>query len=61
MKLFNEYQTSNYLGNIPVKTLRRWRVEGGRIPFVKLGKAVRYREEDLRRYVLTNLKNSTTE
>ncbi len=59
--LFNEDQTSEYLGNISVKTLQRWRLEGNHLPFVKLGKAVRYRQEDLDNYVIDNLRSSTSD
>ncbi len=59
--LFNEGQASEYLGNIPTKTLQRWRLEGSHLPYVKLGKAVRYRQEDLDSYVNDNLRRSTSD
>lgn len=61
MTLFNEKKTSNYLGNIPVKTLQRWRLEGKHIPYVKLGKAVRYRQSDLNDYIDNSIRTSTTD
>ena len=33
------------------KTLERWRVKGGYIPFVKIGSLVRYRAGDVRDYI----------
>jgi excisionase family DNA binding protein len=60
MTLLSEKQASRYLGNIPVKTLQRWRLEGSQIPFVKMGKAVRYREEDLKNYIQSNIRYSTS-
>ena len=60
-ELFNEKQASDYLGKIPIKTLQRWRNEGSHLKFVKLGKAVRYRQEDLDNYVNDNLRSSTTD
>ena len=59
--LLTEIQTSQYLGNIPTKTLARWRLEGGHIPFVKCGRSVRYRQSDLDSYIEANLRNSTSE
>ena len=61
MTLLSEKQASDYLGNIPVKTLQRWRLEGSQIPYVKMGKAVRYRKDDLNSYILSNIRLSTTE
>lgn len=60
-ELFNEKQASVYLGGIPVKTLQRWRLEGAHLQFVKLGKAVRYRQKDLDCYVNDNLRSSTSD
>lgn len=59
--LLTETQASEYLGNIPTKTLARWRLEGRHIPFVKCGKAVRYRQTDLDAYIEANLRTSTSE
>lgn len=42
---------SQYL-NIPANTLRKWRCTGeNNIPYVKIGRHVRYRTSDLRAYV----------
>ncbi|MDG1725879.1 MAG: helix-turn-helix domain-containing protein [Emcibacteraceae bacterium] len=59
--LLNENQASEYLGKISIKTLQRWRIEGRPLKFVKLGKAVRYRQEDLDKFINDNIKESTTD
>jgi len=60
-QLLTEAQASEYLGNIPVRTLQRWRLEGSQIPYSKLGKAIRYRQSDLDAFVEGNLRLSTSE
>jgi hypothetical protein len=37
--------------NISVSTMRRWRMTGGGVPFLKIGGAVRYSPESLRDYL----------
>ena len=59
--LYNENEASKFLGGIPIKTLQRWRLEGNKIPFCKIGRAVRYRQIDLENYVNDNLRHSTSE
>lgn len=59
--LLTEEQASKYLGKIPEKTLQRWRIEGSPLKFVKLGKAVRYRQEDLDNFINDNLRRSTSD
>lgn len=44
--MFNTQQASDYLG-LAQATLEAWRTRGGGPVFLKLGKAVRYRREDL--------------
>jgi len=60
-QLLNEHQASEYLGEIPVKTLQRWRLEGQGPQFCKIGKAVRYRELDLEAYIKDNIRRSTSD
>ena len=43
-----------------VKTLRNARVYGGYIPFVKIGRSVRYRFSDVIRYEEANMLESTS-
>lgn len=48
--LWNQKQTAEYLG-VSQKWLERDRWAGASIPFVKIGKHVRYRAEDVHAYV----------
>ena len=53
-------QASEYLG-LAVSTLNKWRCLGGGPVFIKMGRAVRYRTEDLERYICGNTTSSTSE
>lgn len=53
-------QVSSYTG-IPTNTLAFWRYEGSHIPFVKMGRLVRYRRQDVLNFVSGNVYNSTAE
>lgn len=44
-----------------VKTIRNLRVTGGYIPYVKIGRHVRYRLEDVLFYERSNMKRSTSD
>ena len=44
-----------------VKTLRNARVTGGYVPFVRIGRSVRYRLSDVVAYEQTNLMRSTSD
>jgi excisionase family DNA binding protein len=48
--LLTERQAAQRL-TVAVKTLQAWRVRGGGPKFVKLGRSVRYTEQDLEEYV----------
>jgi hypothetical protein len=48
--LFDESQAADWL-NIRVKTLQSWRVKGGGPRFVKIGRLVRYSEDDLKEFI----------
>ena len=53
-KLLNEYETAKRLG-IAVATIRAWRCNGRvNLPFVKMSKSVRYREEDIENFIFTS-------
>lgn len=55
VSLITETEASKKLG-ISVATLRTWRcTRRVNIPFVKLGKSVRYRPEDLDEFVQNNI------
>ncbi len=51
--LLNEHETAFRLG-LSVKTLRRWRWEGSGVPYVKVGRAVRYDPQDIGEYIQQN-------
>jgi excisionase family DNA binding protein len=59
-RLLNEKEVAEILG-ISVRTLQSWRVKGGELKFIRLGRAVRYRQCDLDEFVQGNLNNSTSE
>ena len=52
-------QASEYLG-LAVSTLNKWRCQGGGPVFIKMGRAVRYRIEDLESYMLKSRLASTS-
>ncbi len=53
-------QAAIYLG-LAISTLNKWRCHGGGPVFLKLGRAVRYREEDLEKFVLEARVRSTSD
>jgi hypothetical protein len=60
-KLRSEKDTAELLGNLSLSTLRHWRVSGEGPPFVKVGRRVMYRDEDLHAFIAKNVRHSTTE
>lgn len=48
--LLNETRAAEYLG-LSVRTLQAWRVRGGGPIFIKAGRAVRYRPDDLNAWI----------
>jgi excisionase family DNA binding protein len=52
-------QASEYLG-LAVSTLNKWRCHGGGPVFIKMGRAVRYRIEDLEIYLQESSAASTS-
>jgi excisionase family DNA binding protein len=57
--LLNETRAAEYLG-LSVRTLQAWRVRGGGPVFVKLGRAVRYRPDDLNAWITERMAASTS-
>ena len=53
-------QAATYLG-LAVSTLNKWRCHGGGPIFIKMGRAVRYRKEDLDQFVMDGRASSTFE
>ncbi|MGI6397480.1 MAG: helix-turn-helix domain-containing protein [Desulfomonilia bacterium] len=41
-------------------TLEAWRCRGGGPAFVKFGRAVRYRREDLEKFLISSLRSNTS-
>lgn len=54
VRLLDTTQVSELTG-IPVSTLKRWRVEHGQLPFLKLGRLVRYRLSDIQTWLDGNV------
>lgn len=53
-------EAAEFLG-VATQTLARWRVEGGKVPFVRLGRAVAYDICDLRAFAESTKRLSTTD
>jgi Helix-turn-helix domain len=49
--LLDESAASDYLGGVPERTLRQWRYLGKGPAYVKVGRAPRYRREDLDAFI----------
>ena len=58
--LLTEQQAAGLL-HVTVKTLQAWRVRGGGPPFIKVGRLVRYRPEDLEAFVCAATRASTSD
>lgn len=59
-QLLTEQQAAKRL-NISVRTLQAWRVRGGGPVYIKMGRSVRYRLNDLMEWVDTNMVRHTSE
>jgi Helix-turn-helix domain len=51
--LLNEVQAADFL-DLSIRTLQAWRLRGSGPPFVKAGRAVRYRRRDLLDWIEAN-------
>jgi len=56
----NEKQLAKRWG-VSIRTLQAARVKGGGVPFVRIGRSVRYRLEDVRAYEQARLRTNTSE
>ena len=56
----NEKEAAQYLGEIPIYTLRYWRTAGGGPVFIKVGHHVRYDTRDLDDYLGSRRRESTS-
>lgn len=59
--LVTTQQAAEYLGGLKKNTLEGWRVQGRGVPFVKIGRLVRYRVEDLDAYLTAQTHSSTSQ
>jgi predicted DNA-binding transcriptional regulator AlpA len=59
-KLFDQKQAAHFLG-LSVRTLERHRVAGTGPRYARLGRLIRYRENDLKEWVDRNTRGSTSE
>lgn len=58
--LLKEKEAANWL-SLSVQTLRQWRTYGDGPPYCKINGAVRYRPADMREYIASNMRRSTSE
>lgn len=56
----NEHELADDLG-VSVRTVQRWRCEGGGPPFHKLKGACRYRRSDVEKWLETTRRSSTSD
>lgn len=60
-KLLTTPQAAEYLGGLKKNTLEGQRVRGEGCRFIKIGRLVRYRVEDLDAYLEAHTRSSTSE
>jgi len=58
--MFRTKEAATYL-DLTKSTLEAWRCRGNGPAFLKLGKAVRYRKQDLDAFITTRLRNNTSQ
>jgi excisionase family DNA binding protein len=59
-RIFRTWEAAEYLG-LSKATLEAWRSRGGGPVFLKLGKAVRYRQDHLDAFAEANLRANTSQ
>ncbi len=59
-EMLDEHETAELLA-LSVRTLQSWRLRGGGPIFHRLGRAVRYRRQDLEAWLATNAMRNTSE
>ncbi len=52
---------SAYLGDVPIRTLERWRLTGAGPPYTKIGRTIRYAIEDLDGWMARHRRTSTSD
>ena len=60
-KLLDTKQAAEYLGGIKPNTLEIQRVQGTGVQYIKIGRLVRYRIEDLDAYLIAHIRTSTSQ
>ena len=60
MELLNEQAVAKQL-NCEVKTLQAWRCRGVGVPFVRVGRLIRYKPDDVQSYIESRRVASTSE
>lgn len=60
-KLLDTTAAAEYLGGLQPNTLEGWRVAGRGVPYVKIGRLVRYRVADLDAYLEAQTRTSTSQ
>lgn len=58
--LWTERQVAPHLG-VTVRALQSWRLTGGGPPYVKIGRSVRYRPSDIKRFVDERVRRTTSD
>lgn len=59
-KLLDQRETAEILGLSP-RSLEAWRVQGAKIPFLRVGGRIRYRESDIQAFLDANTATSTSD
>jgi predicted DNA-binding transcriptional regulator AlpA len=60
MEMFRTHEAAQYIG-MRKSTLEAWRVRGGGPPYIKLSKAVRYRKADLDQFIVSRVRENTSQ
>ena len=60
IQLYNENEAAEFL-RCSVRTLQYWRYVGGGPVFVKVGRRVLYRQQDLDAFIVAGLRSSTSD
>ena len=59
-KFYETTEAAEFLGLKPT-TLEAWRVRGGKLPYLKIGRLVKYAESDLLAFIEQSKRTSTTD
>lgn len=60
-KLLDTHKAAEHLGDIQPNTLEGWRVKGIGPKFIKIGRLVRYRTDDLDQWLQAQTRSSTSQ